>query len=162
MTALHHFALSSPYAEELCPQPQLPHLQELLRLWEDTARAARGLPSRRRFAFEIMRPWLGHVAIWTVEWNPLRFRAALIGLQLVEWEGQEGTGRYLDEVMSETHRSRALARYTHVATTGAWYADKARLRENGTAVAILHRLMLPCADDGVTVDAILTAIYRDA
>lgn len=153
-------SLSLPYTDEPCAQPELAPLQALLRLWEEAAREAGGLPSRRRFAFDMMRPWLGHVAIWAVERDPLRFRAALIGLQLVEWDGQEATGRYLDEIVSDKHRARALARYTNVATTGTWQADKARLLVPGTTVAVLHRLLLPCADDGVTVDTIMTAIYR--
>jgi hypothetical protein len=159
--AFHDISLTSPYAEELCAPPLLARLQALLELWEDAAREAGGLPSRRHFAFEVMRPWLGHVAIWTVERGPLRFRAALIGLQLVEWDGQEGTGRYLDEIISDKHRPRALARYTQVASSGAWYADKVRMLAPRTTTALLYRLLLPCADDGVTVDAILTAIYRD-
>lgn len=153
-------SLALPYQEERCARPEIARLQSLLRLWEDTAQDAGGLPSRRRFTFEAMRPWLGHVAIWAVERDPLRFRATLIGLKLVEWDGQEGTGRYLDEIISDRHRARAIARYTQVATTGTWYADKARLLSPGTTVATLHRLLLPCGDDGIHADTILTAIYR--
>ena len=142
-------AIASSYVALPCAYPTHARLQALLRFWEDAAREAGGLPQRRRFAFEAMVPWLGHVAVVAVERDPLRFKATLIGTQLVEWDGQDGTGRYLDEIISAAHRDAAIARYVLVATSGRWYADVARLLAPGTTTATLHRLLLPCADDGV-------------
>jgi len=158
--ALHNLSFTLPSTDEPCPRPGLKPLQALLQLWENAVHAGGRLPSRRRFSFEAMRPWLGHLAVWTVERAPLRFRAALIGLKLVEWDGQDGTGRYLDEIISQKYRDLAVERYAHVATAGTWHADTARLIAPRTTVAMLHRLLLPCAADGVAVDTIMTAIYR--
>ena len=108
--------IASSYAALPCARPTHARLQALLRFWEDAAREAGGLPPRRRFAFDAMVPWLGHVAIWTVEHAPLRFKAALIGTRLVEWDGCDGTGRYLDQIISPAHRDAAIARYVTVAT----------------------------------------------
>jgi hypothetical protein len=46
-----------------CARPAHPRLQALLRFWEDAAQEAGALPSRRRFTFEAMVSWLGHVAV---------------------------------------------------------------------------------------------------
>ena len=144
-----------------CARPTHARLQALLQFWEDAAREAGGLPNRWRFTFEAMVPWLGHVAVWTVERDPLRFKAALIGTQLTDWDGGDGTRQYLDEIISATHRDAALARFTLVAHAGRWYADAGSFLAPRRTTATLHRLLLPCADDGVTVDRIVTAIFHD-
>ena len=160
MRALEPAVTSSPAALP-CAPPTHARAQALLRLWEDAAHETGGLPSRRRFAFETMRPWVGHVAIWAVERDPMRFRAALIGTQLVDWDGCDGTGRYLDEIISVGHRDSAIARCALVANSGSWYADAARFVAYGTRTRTLHRLLVPCAEDRITVDHVITAIFRD-
>jgi hypothetical protein len=99
---------------------------------------------------------------------PLRFKATLIGTRLVDWDGCDGTGRYLDEIISSAHRDAAIARYVTVATSATWYADIVRFLAPRTTTATLHRLLLPFAADGVRdaadsvrVDHIITAIFRD-
>ena len=142
--------------------PRHPRLQALLAFWEAEGRAAGGLPARRRFSFEAMRPWLGHLAVIAVERPALRFRATLVGTMIVEYDGRDNTGRYLDEAISAPNRPAALARYVRVAETGRWLADVAQIVAPDTTVAPLHRLLLPCAQDGRTVDAVLAAIYRES
>lgn len=142
--------------------PRHPKLQSLLAFWENEHRAAGRLPPRRHFSFEAMRPWLGHLAVIAVERPALRFKATLVGTMLVEYDGRDDTGRYLDEAISAPNRTAALARYTRVAETGHWLADIAQIVAPDTTVAPLHRLLLPCAHDGRTVDTVLAAIYRDA
>jgi hypothetical protein len=164
--------IASSYAALPCARPTHARLRALLRFWEGAAREAGGLPQRRQFAFDAMVPWLGHVAVWAVERAPLRFKATLIGTRLVEWDGCDGTGRYLDEIISPAHREAAIARYVTVATSATWYADIVRFLAPHTTTATLHRLLLPCADgdaadgvrgaaDRVRVDHIITAIFRD-
>lgn len=133
----------------------------MLAFWDAAARDAGGLPARRRFSFEAMRPWLGHLAVIAVERPAMRFRAALIGTIICEYDGCDDTGRYLDEAISERNRAAALARYRSVAETGRWLADVAQIVAPDTTVAPLHRLLLPCAADGRMVDTIIAAIYRD-
>jgi hypothetical protein len=145
-----------------CARPAHARLQALLRFWEDAAQEAGALPSRRRFTFEAMVPWLGHVAVWTVERDPVRFKAALIGIQLADWDGGDGTSQYLDDIVSPTHREAALARFALVARSGRWYADAGCFLAPRRTTASLHRLLLPCADDGTTVDRIVAAIFRDS
>jgi len=142
-------------------RPRHPRLAGLLAFWEAECAARGGLPERRRFFFEAMRPWLGHIAVIAVEWPALRFRATLVGTFVVEYDGQDGTGRYLDEIISARNREAALKRYRHVVETGRWFADVAQIVAPDTTVAPLHRLLLPCAADGRTVDRIIAAIYRE-
>jgi hypothetical protein len=135
-------------------------VQALLAYWQDRS-VAGGLPRRSDFGFEAMRRWLGHIGVLTVEWEPLRFKVRLCGTKIVEYLGMDSTGRYLDELVPEEWRAAALERYAAVATTGTWFADTVRFTGPDATYAKLHRLLLPCAEDGPRVDAIIAAFYRE-
>ena len=137
-----------------CPE----ELRSLEAFWH-MKRGGRALPSRGDFTPEELRPWLGNLAIITVEreMHDLRFRVALSGTQLDSYRGHGITGRYVDEACCD------------IADTTPYYRDCVTrgvpvhyLHDNSPNSAIytdMGKMLLPLSEDGITVDRILVAMY---
>jgi hypothetical protein len=119
------------------------------------------IPARADFKIEDMPDLLPNMTIYDVEYDPLRFKARLIGSAVANYLGLDGqTGRYMDQ-WSGTNivfvRSERMVetRQSYVATGAelAW-SDKSDF---------LHydAVGLPLADDGHTINKImfLTQFY---
>ncbi|HET6158295.1 MAG TPA: PAS domain-containing protein [Dongiaceae bacterium] len=76
-----------------------PRIHRLNSYWE-AQRAARGglVPRRGDIAPDQIKDLLPNIMIVDVECDPLRFRYRLVGTRVVEYNGLEFTGRYLDEI----------------------------------------------------------------
>jgi hypothetical protein len=86
-----------------------------------------------------------------------RFRVRLMGTQVREYMGEEQTGRWLDEVFPNLHGS-----ITHAELIKAVTMKRPRWRRGKPAIAVernfldMERVYLPFAQDGWTVDMVLT------
>ncbi len=135
-------------------------LQAIAEFW--AARRPDGrLPSHRRFPPEDLKPWLGHVCLVAVERPSLRLLLRLVGSQVVQYDGRDYTGRYFDDIVAAEHRDAALAPYRESLRTGQPVGDIRPYIGPDATIARIHRLVLPCAEDGQTIDVFLAALYDE-
>lgn len=133
----------------------LPQLDSLLAFWT-RLRAGRDLPSRRDFRPEDLRPWMGHLGLLDVMPDG-RLRVRLSGTAIVEYDGADFTGRYLEEVVPESARHLILRPYREVLAGKAPVHAKDEPGALGSAT--MERLLLPFSDDGTRVDLVMAGIY---
>ena len=87
-----------------------PKLVKLLAFWE-ARRHGRPVPLRKDMLPEDMGEWIGNLGIFGVEREPLRFRYRLVGQMIVDYDGQNFTGRYLDELLAPDLKPGILSQY---------------------------------------------------
>ena len=129
-------------------------LAALHRFWLGLSKGGR-LPARHDFVAEDLADWIGHVSLLEVERDPLRFRFVLHGGHFTLLSGLSLAGRYLEEGLTPRYRDEVISTYREAVETRQpvyrHYTDPSLpWRE-------LDRLILPLADDGVTVDQVLGA-----
>lgn len=133
-------------------------LAALYRLWSSKA-IFPDLPDRASFAPEHFAPWMGNLSIVDYERPTQRFHIRLSGVVLTQFHGMDQTGKYLDEILSPTHRPRILQEYTAaLERRGPVYS----VWRGGTASRLsVHRLIMPCLAGGTDVDQLLVGLYLD-
>ncbi|MBL4740161.1 MAG: hypothetical protein JKY12_04160 [Sneathiella sp.] len=115
------------------------------------------LPGRSDFdPFDIPN-CLPHLALVDVERDPYRFRYRVMGTSLTFNIEQEGTGKYLDEIIPGVESEFPFLDRVAVAKTGL---PIYRIGEGSISFrsdfADLERVHLPLASDGETVDMVLS------
>ena len=115
------------------------------------------LPARADFdPFEIPA-CMPHLALVDVERNPYRFRYRVMGTSITFNIEQEGTGKYLDELIPGVETQFPHLDRIQVVETGL---PVYRIGEGSVSFrsdfADLERVHLPLATDGETVDMILS------
>lgn len=135
-----------------------PKLQNLLTFW-DCRRGAHALPRRSAIPAEAFKPWMGHLMLVAPEGKPPRFRVRLHGTRLYGYHGRDLTGWYLDELVGEPALSRIVAPYVAAVRTGAPQYDVIASPFEAGTVHHLARLVLPCGEDGASVDQLIVGIY---
>jgi hypothetical protein len=120
------------------------------------------LPSRRDIdATEIPRLLPNLFLLDVVSGTPTRYRFRLVGTRIAQIEG-EHRGRYLDEY-TELNQNPAVLRHYKDACRGVVYLRDNTLYWQDRDHVDYTVLLLPLAEDGVTVDALLGyALYRNA
>lgn len=126
----------------------------LLAYWERLRPEGR-LPRKSDFDPIDIPPLLGDLLWVAVERQPMRFRIHLYGSNVEELRGENLTGAYVDEVTGEHIHERVLDSYRWVASEGKPFFDLIPHDVRHARVVDYHRLMLPFAEDGGTVDFIL-------
>lgn len=131
-------------------------LAALHRFWLGLSKDGR-LPARHDFVAEDLADWIGHVSLLEVERDPLRFRFVLHGGHFTLLSGLSLAGRYLEEGLTPRYRDEVISTYREAVETRQpvyrHYTDPSLpWRE-------LDRLILPLADDGVTVNRVLVGLY---
>lgn len=132
-------------------------LDALYGLWKK--QAGDRLPARAQLSPEALRRWMGHLAIVRLVGPEPRFRVDLVGTRIVELDGVDSTGHYLDEIASKPAVEVLLEPYRTVLETGRPQVH--RFTPDHRPLTSVLRLLLPLADDGVTIDRILTGVYAD-
>jgi hypothetical protein len=135
-----------------------PKFESLLRLWEER-RGARTLPCRRDFLPEELKAWMGHLAIVSLHDGPRRFFAELAGEMVVQYDGADFTGKYLEDAIPPRVVAALVAPYdAAIEHRRPVYCriGPGPLRGRITSV---DRLILPCGTDGETIDRFIVAIY---
>ncbi len=85
-----------------------------------------------------------------------RFRWRLIGTALVDAMGADHTGRFVDEVVLVTVKYEAVHKvFSEIIRTGQPNYWETPVTQSGRDFISLHRLALPLATDGETVDMII-------
>lgn len=134
----------------------LPEIGTLYRLWRD-AREGRGVPTRQALSPEVLRPWLGSVAIYGRTSGDDDFRIRLEGTKLVAISGEDRTGQLVSE-LDRRFGTDLLACCLEVC--------RARLPLFDSAVPIPpknyrygQRLLLPLSLDGENATQVMLALF---
>jgi hypothetical protein len=129
-------------------------LRQLFQYW-DEKRGDHRAPSRDDVDPTGMFEALPNVFLIDVEAEPRRYRVRLMGTVLVEWYGQDITGRYVDEITDQV----LGALHELVTTWRPWRLAGEYERRSGR-VMLYELLALPLSTDGATVNMVLGGIVQ--
>ena len=134
------------------PETCHPKIRRVVEYWRKIHPAEGVLPGRQHFDPIDIPQLLPNVWLIDVSHDPLRFRFRLLGTAVVEYAGEDNTGRWFDEAMPNFN-PRVFA---DVVETGlpSWARTRSRMRPY-KEYRELERVRLPLARDGKTVDMIL-------
>lgn len=137
-----------------------PQLRQLYTYWEER-RGARRFPARKQIDPLDLKFALGNLTLVDVLYNPLRFRFRLVGTLLIQRLGMDLTGLGLDDIPDPAYRDQVRAVYGRVVETGSGsvsYGERALEGQRRN----FEILRLPLAEDGVTIDMLLScSLYFD-
>ena len=88
-----------------------------------------------------------------------RFRVRLAGTEIVDWYGDDYTGRYLDEIDFGDQRPRILADFGECAATGAPHRGERQFWSSRGVHIQMERLILPLGEDGETASMLLAGLH---
>ncbi|RDD62794.1 PAS domain-containing protein [Ferruginivarius sediminum] len=138
-------------------------LASLLDRWR-FRRGTRRLPTHGDFRFTDLQPWIGHIGLVEIQGGQTaepHMKVRLAGRRLVEYDGADFSGKYLDDVVPEYARGEILRPYlTCVRKQAPQYSvftpDNPELEGYR-----MHRLLLPTTSNGKDIDLVLVGIYVD-
>jgi hypothetical protein len=159
MMAAHPLIVDQTALDPAIDEPEKnPQLQAVHRYWLERCDGRR-LPARRAIDPIDLKRHLPNMLLVDVIQHPLRFRYRLFGTALVTLYNREMTGKYVDEIQSDSLRAAAVQAYTEVIdrrspvfSALAFVVDYHRVKYD--------RLLLPLAEDGCTVSMVMGAIIR--
>ena len=129
-------------------------LRQLFLYW-DEKRGQRRAPPRDEIDPAGMFGFLPNVFLIDVEAEPRRYRVRLMGTVLVNWYGQDVTGRYIDEITDQVLGAlgELVTSWRPWRVTGEYEGPTGR-------VMLYELLALPLSSDGAAVNMILGGIER--
>lgn len=137
-----------------------PELNHLAVLWQEK-RAGRPVPDRTDFSPFVLRPYLPRVLIYDVvrEGGLRRFRIRVYGTLISQYSGRDPTGKFVDEIMSETA-------YSDFNRGLSWAADERRpLRAAGNYHFVdrsfleFESITMPLTAGGTEIEQLLNITY---
>ncbi len=148
--------------EEFAAALAVPEHREFFDYWRSKASGGK-LPSRQDIdPIEVPRllPW---IILYEVAWqdDKPRFKFRLVGTGNVQRYGRDATGQWFEDVYSGDILARQLAIYGTVASTGRPHLSHPTLPVADKEHVTYHRLILPLATDGVTVDGLAALMIFD-
>ena len=120
------------------------------------------LPRRSAIVAESFKPWMGHMMIIEPVGARPRFRVRLHGICLYGYHGRDLTGWFLDDVADEPALSRIVSPYRAAVEACGAQHDIISPPFSGGTIRSLCRLVLPCAEDGTSVDRLIVGMYLNA
>jgi len=136
-----------------------PRLGRLYSYWL-TRKGARRFPARRDLDPVDLRYALGHMMLFDVLRQPLRFGVRLHGAELAARAQYDLTGKGLDDMPDQTQRALCRERCETIVRTGEpIVARRDRLLAGETWS--YEALWLPFSEDGVDVSMLLCAMMYD-
>lgn len=134
------------------PENCHPKIRAIVDYWRSIHPKSGGLPGRQHFDPTDVPNLLANIWLIDAVREPLRFRLRLIGTLVVDYAGEDNTGRWLHERWPAFDDSA----YVQVVETRqpSWSRGPSRLRPEKEFYEI-ERVRLPLASDGETVDLIL-------
>ena len=129
-------------------------LRQLFRYWDEKC-GRRTAPSRGDIDPAQMVEFLSNVFLIDVEEEPRRYRVRLMGTVLVQWYGQDVTGRYVDEITDQV----LGALDELVMIWEPWLVSGQYKNINGRMM-LYELLALPLSSDEATVNMILGGIAQ--
>lgn len=122
-------------------------------------RGLRSAPARRDIdALEIPALLLPYLQITEQTEGNGRIRFRLVGTGIVDAYGADPTGKYMDDIYSGERLHRVEANYRAVCTSHQPVLVINHYLSKPPGSRVCHRLIMPLADDGVTIRQFLTAI----
>ncbi len=133
-------------------------IRDMVAYWQ-SIHPAKGLPGRQHFDPVDIPTLLPNLRLLDVEGRPPRFKVRLMGTVLLDFFGEEQTGRYFDELFPKFTESRTYQDLLDVVMTGtpSWRRGLPGLVYEKDFVTV-ERIYLPLAEDGRAVDMIVTCI----
>lgn len=148
--------------EEFAAKLMVPEHREFFDYWRSKVSDGE-LPSRQDIdPIEVPRllPW---IILYEVAWQDgkPRFRFRLVGTGNVQRYGRDASGKWFEEVYSGDILAKQLAVFGAVATNGRPHLSHQTLPVADKEHVTYHRLILPLATDGVTVDGLAALMIFD-
>ena len=145
---------STPRSADSLPIPAdcHPKIQQIVDYWRTMHPGNGALPGRQHLDPMDIPTLLPNIWLVDVAREPLRFRFRLIGTAVVEYAGEDNTGKWFDEALPDF----VPTAYVDVVETRmpSWQRSASRMRPY-KLYHELERVRLPMASDGETVDMIL-------
>ena len=132
-------------------------MAQFYRYWTEKCHDGR-LPSRGDIDPIDIPTILPSILLLDVERHPdgdMRFRVRLFGSEHVDFNGADFTGRYIDEILSPDDIGIVHDAYRSIVETHEPHYWHTHVRMVGCEHRHSHRLMLPLATDGKTVDMLV-------
>ncbi len=150
----------------ILPESASPKIKALFDYWRsihpDPGHPEAGLPGRQHFDPMDIPRLLPNIWMIDVSHDPLRFRMRLVGTEIVRFTGRDATGQWLDSIYSDYENTDAYRFHRTCALSGEPAYRKGSVISNpGRDYVEAERLYLPLAEDGKTVDILLTmTLYK--
>lgn len=131
-------------------------VQALVDYWQ-SIHPPDGLPGRRHFDPVDVPALLSNIGLIEVHENPRRFKARLYGTTLARAVGQDLTNKWYHEVFEKFEESGQYHDFSHVIDTRTPHWRRGHMRiPVERDFNFMERVHLPLANDGVSVDMILS------
>lgn len=131
--------------------------------WRSRHGEAGTLPGRKSIDPIEMRRFLPDICLYDVQQSPIRFRYRVIGTRIAARMEHDTTGSWLDDVHPRFVGSPAYDEFVGVARREASFAYYRGIPLFHTLrdYRIMERILVPLAQDGVTVDMMLAVVVFD-
>lgn len=148
---------------EILPAGCDPRIKAAFDYWRSRHGEDGALPGRKSIDPVEMRSFLPDICLYEVQQTPIRFRYRVIGTQIASRMDHDYTGRWLDEVHPRFVGSPAYDEFVRVARREIPFAYYRGIPLFHTVrdYRIMERILVPLAQDGVTVDMMLAAVVFD-
>lgn len=132
------------------------NIEQLFRYWR-SIHPVSGLPARGDFdPLDLPAACWSYLCLLDVTYDPLRFRIRFIGTEIVRFNKRDGTGQYLDDLISKFENTNKFEMYKSCVETAIPVYDQANAEPvSDTNSVITERICLPFASDGSSVDVLL-------
>lgn len=130
-----------------------PRIQWANEFWH-SRKSGRALPSRADFVPEEIKPLLGRVAMLEVSYDPLDFRYAVFGTELVQSYGRDMTGKSVRDLSPPGFAELLFRLYEELVASAAPRVHRIT-HETPKKLNSFERIALPLSSDGATVDKIV-------
>lgn len=146
-------ARRSPNSSQSIPEECHPKVRAIHDYWRSKHPTGGGLPGRQHIDPIDIPQLLPNIWLIDVKRNPYRFRFRLVGTLVVDYAGEDNTGKWFDERLPDFDPSV----FIDVVESGrpSWARGRSKMRPEKDYYE-LERVRLPLASDGVTVDMILS------
>ncbi len=144
-------------------------LRPLFELW-DSRRRGRCMPARGDFLAEEFKAWMPNLVLYEVEGEASSFRleVRLSGTAIVELDGADLTGRYLDELIDPARHPAIYRSYGQCIAARAARYEWADTEPHEPVYSVRRipfrsfcKLLLPLSADDSSVQMMLVALYAD-
>jgi hypothetical protein len=142
-----------PPASHQIPEDCHPKVRALLDYWRSVHPREGGLPGRQHIDPIDIPLLLPNIWLIDVRRNPYRFRFRLVGTLIVNYAGEDNTGKWFDERLPDFDPRV----FIDVVESGrpSWSRGRSKMRPEKDYYE-LERVRLPLATDSQTVDMILS------
>ena len=142
----------SPFSQ-LIPEDCHPKVRALFDYWRSVHPKDGGLPGRQHIDPIDIPHLLPNIWLIDVRRNPYRFRFRLVGTLIVNYAGEDNTGKWIDERLPDFDPGV----FIDLVETGkpSWSRGRSKMRPEKNYYE-LERVRLPLATDAKIVDMILS------